>query len=107
MALLTSVAVYAHGHYDGNRVESGALSVNVVDQNPDYRYLRDVDLYIYNINTSQYVYMEKQKLYQDSRGRLYVSYTNNLVLVMDTDYRVRRYFRYCFFGVFGTMYYFN
>lgn len=107
MVLLTSAAVYASGHHVGNCVESGALSLNSIAQNPDFKYVKDVSLYIYNANTSQYVYLQTEKLYQDSRGQLFVTYAGGMVRVMDTTYLVRPYFRYCFFGAMGTMCYFN
>lgn len=107
MALMASVAVYANSRHDGNCVGSGALIMSSTGQNLDFKYVRDVRLYIYNANISQYVYLQTEKLYQDSRGQLFVTYAGGMVRVMDTTYLVRPYFRYCFFGIMGTMCYFN
>lgn len=91
----------------GNYYESIPSGPTTIGQNPEFKFIKDVDLYIYNGNTLKYVYMQKEKLYQDSRGNLFVTYLNRMERVMDTTYLVRPYFRYCFFGVMGTMYYFN
>ena len=107
MALAVSVGVFANVRQNGNAVASGSLSLNVVEQNVEFKYVKDVRLYIFNANTSQYVYLQTEKLYQNPRGQLFVTYCGRLVSFMDTNYSVKPLFQYCFFWVMGTMCYFN
>lgn len=105
---LSAFTLFSHNTVAcGNGNESNSIKSSAIEQNTEYKFLRNVGLYIYNANAQKFVFMQNEKLYQDARGNLYVTYLSGMERVMNTNYTVKPYFQYCFFGVMGTMYYFN